>query len=160
MFFLLLFAAAGCQGDKSADNSLYDYRNNNESAPKIKNREDNSGVRDFTNDRGKNEQHQVENDMTNQNPNFLDLNRTGSGSEAGGTNEGNDINQAKRVIADTNEFVTDSVWINGDRMWVKVYKKGMLTDRQKDDAEARLHRKLVQALPRYNIEVKVQEDRR
>ncbi|WP_462410220.1 hypothetical protein [Neobacillus sp. Marseille-QA0830] len=158
---LLLFAAAGCQGDKTADNTAYDLRKTNEtSKPDTMNREDNAGVRDFTNDRGKNDRHSVEDDITNQNPNFLDLNRTGSGSEAGGTNEGNDINQAKRVIADTKEFVPDSIWTNGDRMWVTVYKKGMLTNREKDDAEARLHRKLVQALPRYNIEVKVQEDRR
>ncbi|WP_042463605.1 hypothetical protein [Neobacillus dielmonensis] len=157
---LLLMALAGCQGDHTADNTVYDARKGKESAPKVMNREDNAGVRDFTNDRGKNDQHQVEDDITNQNPNFLDLNRTGSGSEAGGTNEGNDINQAKRAIADTNEFVPDSIWINGDRMWVTVYKKGMLSDRDKNDAEARLHRKLVQALPRYNIEVKVKEDRR
>ena len=115
---------------------------------------------DSRTDRGKNKQHMVEDDITNQNPNFLDLKRTGSGGEAGATNHGNDINQAKQVIANTNEFKTDSIWINGDRMWVTVYKKGMLTNKGKDDAEARLHRKLIKALPRYNIEVRVQEDRR
>jgi hypothetical protein len=45
-------------------------------------------------------------------------------------------------------------------MSVNVYKKGQPTIQEKLDAQARLHRKLVEALPRYNIEVSVQEDRR
>jgi hypothetical protein len=110
--------------------------------------------------RGKNQQHLVEDDITNQNPNFLDLEQTGSGGEAGAGNYGNDTNKAKQVIADTNEFVTDSVWINGNRMWVSVYKKGMLSNQERINAEAHLHRKLMQALPRYQIEVRVKEDRR
>jgi hypothetical protein len=101
------------------------------------------------------------NDVTNQNPNFLDLHGTRNGAASSGSgNTGVDVNKAKQVIGKTNEFRTDSVWINGDRMWVNVYKKGMLTDQAKIDAEARLHKKLTKALPRYNIEVRVQEDRR
>lgn len=145
---IMLFIVSGCQGNnRRANEAAYDLRNDR-SAP------------NYMSNRGKDKPHLVEDDITNQNPNFLDLKGTGSGGEAGGTNTGIDIDKAKQVIADTKEFKTDSVWTNGDRMWVNVYKKGMLSDREKIDAEARLHRKLIQALPRYNIEVSVQEDRR
>lgn len=159
---IMLFALSGCQSNRGAEEEAYDLRKDRTAPNYISNRtNDQNALDNMTNrERGKNKQHLVEDDVTNQNPNFLDLNRTGSGGEAGAGNQGNDIDKAKKVIADTNEFVVDSVWVNGDRMWVSVYKKGMLSDRGRVDAEARLHRKLVQALPRYNIEVRVQEDRR
>ncbi|MFJ5717198.1 hypothetical protein [Neobacillus sp. NPDC093127] len=148
LMVIMLFMLSGCQNNnRGAKEEAYDLRTDR-TAP------------NYMSNRGKDQQHLVEDDITNQNPNFLDLNRTGSGGEAGAGNQGNDINKAKQVIAGTNEFVTDSVWINGDRMWVTVYKKGMLSDRKKVDAEARLHRKLIQALPRYHIEVRVKENRR
>ncbi|MEH7436213.1 hypothetical protein V7182_01855 [Neobacillus drentensis] len=184
-----LFLLSGCQSNRGANEEAYNLkkdrtapnfmsstRNNADDLDTIddtatpKNRDIVDNMSNSSNDknhpdnlsdRGKNKQHLVEDDITNQNPNFLDLKRTGSGSEAGGgKNTGNDTYKAKQVIAKTNEFVTDSVWINGDRMWVSVYKKGMLSDKERMDAQARLHRKLVQALPRYNIEVRVKEDRR
>jgi hypothetical protein len=158
---LMVGLMPGCQNGHTADeqDEAYDLRND-QSAPNLMSNRDEKEPPDYMTNRGKNRQHYVENDITNQNPNFLDLKGTGSGSEAGSNNQGNDINKAKEVIADTDEFVTDSVWINGDTMWVSVYKKGMLKDQDKIDAEARLHKKLVKALPRYNIEVRVQEDRR
>jgi len=179
LFFLLLLfgvVASGCQNQKDhADDTAYDLRTDSGTPNYMANRNDENGnqqkdlgrrsydpqieVNDV-NDRDKNKQHQVEDDITQQNPNFLDLRGTGSGSEAGAGNQGNDIDKAKQVIADTKEFEADNIWINGDRMWVSVYKKGMLNNKEKVDAEARLHKKLVTALPRYNIEVKVQEDRK
>jgi len=155
----ILFLVGGCAGNQGANGNekAYDLRSD-KSAPNYMSIKGKTPAN--MSDRGKNKQHMVEDDITNQNPNFLDLKRTGSGGEAGATNHGNDINIAKQVIAHTNEFRTDSVWINGDRMWVTVYKKGMLSDQARNKAEARLHRKLVKALPRYNIEVRVQEDRR
>jgi len=173
-FLLLMFAVSGCQNnsnnvnekandlrnDTSAPNSMSSHGNGRNAPENANNRNKIQNTVDDVSDRGKNKQHYVENDITNQNPNFLDLGRTGSGGEAGANNHGNDINQAKQVIASTDEFKTDSVWINGDRMWVSVYKKGMFSDKTRTDAEARLHKKLIQALPRYNIEVRVQEDRR
>ncbi|KLT16643.1 hypothetical protein AA980_16540 [Neobacillus vireti] len=145
---IMLFMLSGCQNNnRGANEEAYDLRTDR-NAP------------NYMSNRGKDQQHLVEDDITNQNPNFLDLERTGSGGEAGAGNQGNDIDKAKQVIAGTNEFVADSVWINGDRMWVSVNKKGMLSDEKKVDAEARLHRKLIQAIPRYHIEVRVKEDRR
>jgi hypothetical protein len=147
LMLIMLFIISGCQNNRGAKEEAYDLRTDERAANYMSNRD-------------KDRKHLVEDNITDQNPNFLDLKGTGSGSETGAGNIGVDTNKAKQVIADTNEFVTDSVVVNGDRMWVAVYKKGMLKDSEKIDAEARLHRKLVQALPRYNIEVRVQEDRR
>ncbi|WML41659.1 hypothetical protein RCG19_08420 [Neobacillus sp. OS1-2] len=160
---LSVLTASGCQNNnRSADEEAYDLRSDRTAPNYMSNRGDDQDIPENVSNRnrGKNEQHLVEDDITNQNPNFLDLKHTGSGSEASAGNHGTDINKAKQVIADTKEYVTDSVWINGDRMWVSVYKKGMLSDQGKVAAEARLHKKLIHALPRYNIEVRVKEDRR
>lgn len=145
LLLMMILGVGGCQTNKNASEKAYDLRNDR-SAPNY-----------MSYKRG----NRVEgNDMTNQNPNFLDLHGTRNGNEsAGAGNTGVDVAKAKKVIADTKEFRTDSVWVNGDRMWVTVYKKGMLSDQAKIDAEARLRRTLVKALPRYNIEVRVQEDR-
>ncbi|MEH7074388.1 hypothetical protein [Neobacillus drentensis] len=161
--FLLLFVS-GCAGNQGAQGNqkAYDLRSDNSAHNNmsIQGNNDRDTSMNMSN-RGKNKQHMVEDDITNQNPNFLDLKGTGSGSEAGGAkNTGQDIAKAKHVIAASDEFETDNVWINGDRMWVTVYKKGKQSDQGKNKAEARLHRKLVQALPRYDIEVRVKENRR
>jgi hypothetical protein len=150
--FIMMMLLIGCQGTKDANDASYDLRKD-KSAP------NNMSYR--TRDYDANRKRAIGNDSTNQNPNFLNLNGTRNGiSSSGAGNFANDVDKAKQVIANTKEFRTDSVLINGDRMWVTVYKKGTLTDSQKVDAEARLHRKLIQALPRYNIDVRVQEDRR
>lgn len=147
---LMLFMLSGCQSnrDDDANNSAYDLRKDR-TAPNFMSNRHNGVERDV-----------VEDDVTDQNPNFLNVNRSGDRAEYDGINNGSDVDKAKKVVNGTDEFAIDSVWMNGDRMWVSVYKKGMLTDRERIDAEARLHRKLIQALPRYNIEVRVKEDRR
>lgn len=156
----MLLVVSGCTGNQGTKEEAYDLRTDKNAPNYISNRGNDVTAPTNMSDRGKNEQHMVEDDITNQNPNFLDLKRTGSGGEAGATNQGNDIEKAKQVIAGSDEFEADSIWINGDRMWVSVYKRGMQSDKGKINAEARLHRKLIQALPRYNIEVRVKEDRR
>lgn len=156
----MLLVVSGCVGNQGAKEEAYDLSTDKDAPNYISNRGNDVTAPTNMSDRGKNEQHMVEDDITNQNPNFLDLNRTGSGGEAGATNQGNDTAKAKQVIAGSDEFEADSIWINGDRMWVSVYKKGMQSDQGKIKAEARLHRKLIEALPRYNIEVRVKEDRR
>ena len=155
----ILFLVGGCAGNQGANGNekAYDLRSD-KSAPNYMSIKGKTPAN--MSDRGKNKQHMVEDDITNQNPNFLDLKGTGSGSEAGANNHGVDIQKAKQVIADSNEFTADSIWINGDRMRVSVYKNGMQSEQGKIKAEARLHRKLIQALPRYKIDVRVKNDRR
>ena len=148
--FIMLLMVTGCQSNRGADekNAAYDLRKDRTSPNFMSNR-NNGGERDV-----------AENDIADQNPNFLNLNRSGDRGEFDGENQGSDVDKAKKVVAATDEFTIDSVWMNGDRMWVSVYKKGMLSDKERIDAEARLHRKLIRALPRYNIDVRVKEDRR
>ncbi|MBE3571178.1 MAG: hypothetical protein IMW92_14110 [Bacillales bacterium] len=86
---------------------------------------------------------------TNQNPNFIDR-------APDQPNFGTDIEKARQVIRkDANYYESDSIWINGRTMWVKVNTHRKLPD--EDKAEARLHKKLIQALPRYRIEVDIKQ---
>ncbi|MDP4162983.1 MAG: hypothetical protein Q8906_04320 [Bacillota bacterium] len=105
---------------------------------------------------GTNQNKPVGNDFTNQNPNFLNLNGTSSGSSAS-TSMGLDVNKAKQTIGQMKDLSPGSIWIHGDTMRVTAYKKGTLTNREKAIVEARLQRKLIQALPRYTIKVNVTE---
>lgn len=89
--------------------------------------------------------------MSDQNPNLVNV-----GSEK---NHRNDIEHARRTILATKEFTPDSIWINGDDLWVTAVTKGPLTGRERLDAQARLHKILVKALPTYHVEVKIEEDR-
>jgi hypothetical protein len=99
---------------------------------------------------------QIPNNLVNRNPSSLD---TKSGVIVN-SNARLDTAKARKIIGRTKEFKPDTVYINGNRMWVAVYKRGILMEREKIADEARLHRMLVKAFPHYNIEVRVQEERR
>ncbi|GIN63077.1 hypothetical protein J27TS8_30700 [Robertmurraya siralis] len=88
--------------------------------------------------------------MSDQNPNLIH-----TGSER---NQGTDIEYAKKVISDTGEFTPDSVWINGNDLWVTAHTDKNLSAKEKMEAQAKLHKILIAALPSYDIEVKVNED--
>lgn len=92
-----------------------------------------------------------EHTMYEQNPNFLNL-------DGNAVDQSDDIDQAKKTVRLAG-FRTDSVWINGDKLWVTAYHNDRMNQQDKIEAEAQLHKKLVKALPRYDIEVKVQEER-
>lgn len=89
---------------------------------------------------------------TDQNPNFLNLSNERP-------NLNTDIDHARDVVRRTTKYQPGSVWINGNKMWVTVYKKGMLSHEQKIAVAAQVRQKLIEALPRYDIHVKVKEDR-
>jgi hypothetical protein len=139
ILFLALLTLSACT---QKDNISYDLRNEGEKPQYILNKP------------AGNKQDVVRDDITNQNPNFLHLNKSGDGA-----NQETDTDKARQVINNSKEFTPGSVRINGDDMWITVYKQGNLNNKDKIDAEARIHRDLVRALPRYNIEVNVQEDR-
>lgn len=73
---------------------------------------------------------------------------------------GTDIDKAKWVIENETEYEPGPVMINGQDMWVRVYHKGMMSQEERVKEEAAVHKLLIKALPRYYIEVKMQEDRR
>jgi hypothetical protein len=87
-----------------------------------------------------------------QNPNFINFDGKRLDNQ-------DDINHARKVIAANEGYRPGAVWVNGEDMWVTAYRKGMMTNQEKSDAEAQLHKMLLKALPRYHIEVNVQEDR-
>jgi hypothetical protein len=144
--FLTLLIASGCEGTNDTNNTANYQIGKDSKPPKYMS---NRSV-------GRDQPHLVEQDITNQNPNFLDLNRTGSGTEVGTSNTGLDVDKARQVIGQTKEFTPGSVWISAtNRMRVTVYKKGNMTEQQRAEAENRLRKKLTAALPRYKIEVRV-----
>lgn len=143
--FLSLLLISGCAGT----NDRNDVSNNVKAPKHMSNRSV-----------GRDQPHLVEDDITNQNPNFLDLNRTGSGTEQGTSNTGIDVDKARQVIGKTKGYRPGSVWITArNHMRVTAYKKGHLTERERLNAEKNLEKKLTAALPRYKIDVTVREDR-
>src|SRR3954453_11270472 len=96
----VLFLVSGCAGNKGANEEAYDLRKDQSAPNFMSNQGNDRNTPANMSNRGENKQHMVEDDITNQNPNFLDLKRTGSGSEAGGgKNTGLDTNKARQVIA-------------------------------------------------------------
>lgn len=147
LMMMAAFFVSGCQ-DRGATNQSMDKGSPNRSQ--------------FYSTRD-NPRHTRSNDMNNLNPNFLNLQGTRNGELAGNSqSHGKDIDKAKQVINNTGEFRVESVWISsgGDRMRVTAFKKGKLSRADKNAAEARLHRKLIHALPRYMIDVTVLQDKR
>jgi hypothetical protein len=71
---------------------------------------------------------------------------------------GGDIDVAREIVNGTDDFRSESIWINnaGDRMTVTVDTKGNLDGKERDDAIAKLRSKLEQALPRYSIKIREQ----
>ncbi|PLS18354.1 hypothetical protein CVD28_06700 [Bacillus sp. M6-12] len=69
--------------------------------------------------------------------------------------------KAKDVINRQTGYEAGAVWINGGDMTVTVHKKGAFEGNQERKREQdRLHRLLIKALPRYNIEVNLEENGR
>ncbi|NMD70046.1 hypothetical protein HHO41_07065 [Bacillus sp. DNRA2] len=89
--------------------------------------------------------------MSDQNPNLLNTN-------GGGNSRGKDIEHARTVINQSGNLRPGRIWIDGNGLWANVYTNGRLTETEERDARTKLHTQLTQALPRYQIEVRVMED--
>jgi hypothetical protein len=90
----------------------------------------------------------------NQNPNLPNLTSSeGTTSTTTGVFE----DKAREVVNEYSDFRADEVWINGEQMWVTAHTKDEMTAEQTDKQEAKLKKKLEQALPRYNVNVKITE---
>lgn len=86
--------------------------------------------------------------MSDQNPNLVNFNGTVNNQEA-------EIEKARETIEMTNEYVSESIWVNGNDMFVTVSKKGDLTQEERKDNEEHLRQMLIQAVPRYHIDVEI-----
>ncbi|KAB2333176.1 hypothetical protein F7731_16745 [Cytobacillus depressus] len=139
VFILILGLTAGCANFNRGVENFTGTNGNDTGLRNISTDERDYNTRDWT--------------MDSQNPNFLNLDGRNK------VNNQADIDHARQVIDATGEYRSGPVWINGDDMWVTAYKKEMMTDRQRATASSKLRKKLIEALPRYHIEVKIQEDR-
>lgn len=90
---------------------------------------------------------------TNQSPDsFIDLSPD---MPTRGTEE----DKVRYVIEHETNYEPGPIMINGQDMWVRVYHNGMMSQEERVQEEAVVHKLLIKALPRYHIEVKMQEDR-
>ncbi|WP_421382106.1 hypothetical protein ACOJQI_21900 [Bacillus salacetis] len=87
---------------------------------------------------------------TNQNPNFIDLSETQP-------NIGTDVNKTREVIEEYTDYEAGQVWVNGEQMWVTAYTRDEMSQDRRDEEEAKLRKRLIRAMPRYKINVKIQE---
>ncbi|EWG12176.1 hypothetical protein [Cytobacillus firmus] len=140
IFLLMLAFTAGCANNKATE-SEYDH-------------ESRDGVSFINNNLDRTEDNDtLDRTMSgDQNPNFINF-------DGKRVDNQDDIDHARKLIAAHEGFRPGAVWVNGEDMWVTAYRRGNMTHQEKIDAQAQLHKMLIKALPRYHIEVKVQEDR-
>lgn len=142
---LAVVMLSACMKGNDTENTAYDLRKDTMNPNYMSNRADNRPERDMG-------------PMSDQNPNFLNLRGTSLNDASNRNNTGRDIDVARDVVNGTDDFRSESIWINnaGDRMTVTVDSKGDLNGKGREDAIARLRTKLEQALPRYTIEIREQ----
>jgi hypothetical protein len=158
-FIILAFVfMVGCAANNNADNSYSKVQDRDGTrllSNQPGNAENNQG-RNMRNGTGRQDNGTNETrgrTMSDQNPNLLN---TGGGR----FDNAGVIRHARKTINQTDEFEPGAIWINGDAMWVTVYKNGPMTNDQKIHAEARAHALLTKAFPDYRVEVNVRENRR
>lgn len=140
--FASLFAVlmlTGCMKGNDTTNTAYDIRKDNVKPNFMSNRVN-----------------QSMGPMSDQNPNFLNLRGTSQNDASNRNNTGRDIDIARDIVNGTDDFRSDSIWINnaGDQMTVTVDRRSQLNGAQRDKAIDRLHKKLQSALPRYTIDIR------
>jgi hypothetical protein len=148
IFVLLMLITAtlgGCNnylGNK--DVGQYDHKNSTELL-KVGN--------DINNNNDRNGEHGLDQDeLTDQNPNFLNLN---SDNETHVNNIGIEIKQVRDVIRVNDTFKAGPIWQNGNTMNVTVYSNRNLTEQQEKQARKQLEKELTAALPTYQIKLNI-----
>lgn len=142
---LSVLMLSACMKGNDTENTAYDLRKDTMNPNYMSNRADNRPDRDMG-------------PMSDQNPNFLNLRGTSLNDASNRNNTGRDIDVARDIVNGTDDFRSESIWINnaGDRMTLTVDTKGGFNGKERDDAIAKLRSKLEQALPRYTIEIREQ----
>lgn len=104
-----------------------------------------------TND-GNDKMRKISSNPTDQNPNMIDLRQKDPAITVG-----TDVDTAKYVVKRYKNYYDPTVWVNGNNMWVTAHTDNRLTAKERMKEEAKIHKKLIQALPRYDINVKIEE---
>jgi hypothetical protein len=143
--FFAVLVLSGCMKGNDTDNTAYDLKKDTMNPNYMSNRADNRPERDMG-------------EMSDQNPNFLNLRGTSLNDASNRNNMGRDIDVARDIVNGTDNFRSESIWINnaGDQMTVTVDTKGNLNGKERDNAIGKLRSKLEQALPRYTIKIREQ----
>lgn len=141
---LSVLMLTGCMKGNDNTNTAYDLRKDTMNPNYMANRANKMPDRDMG-------------PMSDQNPNFLNLTGTSLNDASNRNNTGRDIDVARDIVNGTDNFRSQSIWINnaGDQMTVTVDTKGV-NGKERDDAIAKLRTKLEQALPRYTIQIREQ----
>ncbi|WP_174734768.1 hypothetical protein [Mesobacillus harenae] len=134
---LMLALLSGCAGN--TDNAYND--------------EDRNGTQLFNAEDARRDANQETRDwqMSDQNPNFINM--------SGGRHDRSlDVDKARQTVSQIEGYEPGQVWITGNVLQVTVFKEGHFHERDRARSQRELERLLTKALPRYHIEVTVQED--
>jgi hypothetical protein len=84
------------------------------------------------------------------------LNTPGSNSNVE-PDAGSEVEKARAVVKENTEYEAGSVWQKGRTLSVTIQDNGKIhSDKERRNEKARVKRLLTQALPRYNIQVKME----
>jgi hypothetical protein len=136
---LTILILSGCMKGNDTENTAYNLRNDNTNPNFMSN--------NVNQDMGP---------MSDQNPNFLNLRGTSMNDASNRNNTGTDIDIARDIVNESENFNSESIWINNaqDQMTVTVDSQGALDGRERRKAVETLRTKLQQALPRYTFEIR------
>jgi hypothetical protein len=136
---LSVLMLSGCMKGNDTENTAYNLRNDNTNPNFMSN--------NVNQDMGP---------MSDQNPNFLNLRGTSMNDASNRNNTGRDIDIARDIVNESENFNSESIWINNaqDQMTVTVDSQGALDGRERKKAVETLRTKLQQALPRYSFEIR------
>lgn len=87
-------------------------------------------------------------EKTNQNPNFISL-------TDGSANDHAIVRKAVQVVEQYTNYRAQSVWMNGNDMWVTVHVPRDMSNEQKRKDRTRLYELLAKAIPTYDIHVRM-----
>ncbi|WP_017756622.1 hypothetical protein [Calidifontibacillus oryziterrae] len=92
-------------------------------------------------------------DIADLNPNFLDLNTENEAHN----NHGYYQDKAREIVKNSTLFEPGMIFVNGENMVVNVTPKKKLSKKDLGRYRNGLHDKIMEAVPRYNIDVIVNE---
>lgn len=153
ILMLMLFTILSGCNDK-VNTTKNPYAGNEEQAGHYENTNSTDLLRvDNNNNRGEEDRAITTDEISDQNPNLLNLN---TGGENHVNNEGVKLDQARAVIGKSDDFEAGPIWRNGDEMNVTVYPKGDISGEERKRAQKELKKELMRALPTYTIHINVE----
>jgi hypothetical protein len=152
IMLMLLTLLTGCNSKANTAKNPY-AGNEAQGVGHYDNKNSTDLLRVDNNHRGEEDRAITTDEISDQNPNLLNLN---TGGENHVNNEGVKLDQAQAVIRKSDDFESGPIWRNGDELHVTVYPKGDMSGEETKRAKKELKRELMRALPTYSIHVNVE----